>query len=192
MTSSFFEPAPPPREPEYPRWFPPAWDRPSEGTVPWKLAVNAIVHRGEGAVILLDSLDVYPNGFVINLAIHVNPHRRHEAMSAVRRPGARMPRVGVRFSDGRTAGRDWAGIGFGLRDVPKDENGFPTEPILGGTGGGGGGYLWRFGTWVYPLPPAGPVEIFVSLPVADLDEGKAVVDGGEIRAAAERATVVWQ
>jgi hypothetical protein len=44
---------------------------------------------------------------------------------------------------------------------------------------------------VYPLPPAGPLEIYVSLPVADESEKKVVLDGEAIRAAAARAHVIW-
>jgi hypothetical protein len=59
------------------------------------------------------------------------------------------------------------------------------------TGGGGGSAGFSFSVWVYPLPPVGPLEIFVAMPdVADHEE-RVVVDGAEVRAAAERATVIW-
>ncbi len=109
-------------------------------------------------------------------------------------PGAdgmqRMPRIGVRFSDGRTAGRESA-FGPSPFDLPKDAQGFPTEPIVRMTGGGGGSHGYHFGMWVYPLPPEGPLEIYVSLPALDASDKRVVVDGEEIRAAAERAQVIW-
>ena len=51
VTSAFFEPIPPPM-PDGGRhqWSPPAWDRPSEGAVPWYVPVNALVHRNDDAV----------------------------------------------------------------------------------------------------------------------------------------------
>jgi hypothetical protein len=151
------------------------------------------VHRNEEALVRVESLAVYPNGFVVNLHLQANPHLNPRlVMSRIHEAGMHIPRVGVRFSDGRTAGRAVAARFGSRQEVPKDANGFPTEPIVGMAGGGGGGSGgWRYGTWVYPLPPEGPVEIFVSVPVAGLDEGSTVVDGGEIRAAAQRAAVVW-
>jgi hypothetical protein len=191
----FFEPTPPPQpDPGRREWAAPAWDRPSEGTVPWLLPVNAIVHQNDDAVVRVESLAVYPNGFVVNVAAHANPHRsQQEIIATIHQAGVRTPRVGIRFSDGRVAGREGElglpGLGKGQ---PKDADGFPTEPIVRPTGGGGGGHTWRHGVWVYPLPPEGPLEIYVSLPAAGLEEGMVLVDGAEIRAAAERARVVWE
>jgi hypothetical protein len=190
----FFEPEPPPSEPGRHEWAPPAWDRPSEGTVPWLVSINAIVHQSADAVILVESVAAYPNGFVINIGIRANPHQPpQEVTGRIHQAGMRFPRIGVRFSDGQAAGHE-ASTRARLRpthEVPKDAEGLPTAAVVRMTGGGGGGGGWRFGAWVYPLPPEGPVEVFVSLPLAGLDEGKVVIDGAEIRDASQRATVVW-
>lgn len=77
-------------------------------------------------------------------------------------------------------------------DVPKDDQGLPTQPYVGFGGGGGGTGGWRFGVWVFPLPPDGPLEIYVALPTpAATDEMSFEVDGTAVRAAAERAKVIW-
>ncbi len=194
--TSFFEPLPPPPDPAAGRrqWAPPVWDRPSEGTVPWLVPVNAVVHRGDLAVVCVESLSVYPNGFVVDLRVLTDPRRSYEeVMAGVRRSGAQVPRVGVRFSDGRTAGREatWP-HGPARPGLPKEDDGVPTVPVVRFVGGGGGVRAgWRFGVWVHPLPPKGPVEIFVSLPAAGLEEGRAVVDGKAVRSAAKHASVVW-
>jgi hypothetical protein len=192
---SFFEPFPPPPPPGEHRWAPPAWDRPSEGTLPAIVPVGEIVHRGDVVVVEIDHLRVYPNGFTINVVILMNPHLDPSTAGRILRgdggPPAehRFPRIGVRFADGRTAGRE---AGFpGSFDVPKDEQGIPTVPVLRMVGGGGGSGGYHYRVWVFPLPPAGPVELHVSLPSADPSESKIVIDGAEIRAAAERATIVW-
>ena len=99
-----------------------------------------------------------------------------------------MPRIGVRFADGRVGGRSAMPGRFG---VPKDEQGLPTEPFVNFVGGGGGTGGWRFGAWVYPLPPDGPLEIIVALPGPDAHEMSTVVEGSAVRAAAERARVIW-
>jgi hypothetical protein len=193
---SFFEPLPP-APPESARaWSPPAWDRPSEGTLPAIVPVGEIVHRSDDVVVEVEHVRVYPNGFTINLFILTNPHLGHRIAGhamlggAAPDPGQRFPRIGVRFADGRTAGREATFRGH--LDVAKDDQGIPTEPILTMTGGGGGSSGYHFGVWVFPLPPAGPLEVYVSLPAADAPESKVVLDGGVVRSAAERARVIWR
>ena len=160
------------------------------------MPVGEILIRGDSAVVELDVLRVYPNGFTINLFIVTNPQqeRTRPGFGMFGGPGAegmqRMPRVGVRFSDGRTAGRE-AVFGGSPFDVPKDALGLPTEPIIRMTGGGGGSHGYHFGVWVYPLPPEGPLDIYVSLPALEESDKRVVLDGGAIRAAAERAQVIW-
>jgi hypothetical protein len=155
------------------------------------LALDVVLQEDENAVWVIPSLDVYPNGFRVNVALHLNPHRQQELQSRIQRGPMGMMRVGVRFADGREGGRG-AGIAYaGAPGIPKDEHGLPTVPIVGFAGGGGGGGRWQFGAWVYPLPPDGPLEIFVAPPAPATGEFKAVVDGSAVRAAAERARVIW-
>lgn len=158
--------------------------------MPALVPVGEIVHRGDAVVAEVQHLCVYPNGFTINLFILTNPHRATLEMGHPVDPMRRFPRVGVRFADGRTAGRQTVGLPGSL-DVAKDDQGIPTEPIVRMTGGGGGSGGYHFGVWVFPLPPDGPLEVYVSLPASGGQEAKVVLDGGTVRAAAERATVVW-
>jgi hypothetical protein len=185
---SFFEPLPPPPEPSEREWAPPAWDRPSEGTLPATLAVDAVLGQEENALVAIPSIDVFPNGFRINGLILFNPHRGQEIRTFFQRPPMGMVRIGVRFADGRAGGQD---LRRGPHDLPKDEEGFPTQPFVGFGGGGGGPGGWRFGAWVFPLPPEGPLQIYVALPPPSNNEYNTVVDGSAVRAAAERARIVW-
>jgi hypothetical protein len=191
---SFFEPLPPPPSKAARQWGPPAWDRPSEGTLPEVVPVNEIVHRSDRVVAQLDHLRVYPNGFTINLFILTNPHLEEERLSMLAAsgldPAHRWPRIGVCFADGRTAGRE-ATFHGGHLNVAKDDRGIPTEPILTMAGGGGGSDGWNFSVWVFPLPPDGPLEVYVAFPAADVGESKVVLDGGLVRSAAARARVIW-
>jgi hypothetical protein len=191
---SFFEPLPPPPPERARQWGPPAWDRPSEGTLPEVVPVNEIVHRSDRVVAQLDHLRVYPNGFTINLFILTNPHLEEDRLSMLAArgldPAHRWPRIGVHFADGRTAGRE-ATFHGGHLNVAKDDHGIPSEPILTMAGGGGGSHGWHFSVWVFPLPPDGPLEVYVAFPAADAPESKVVLDGGLVRSAAERAKVIW-
>jgi hypothetical protein len=156
--------------------------------LPATLAVNAVLGQEENAVLSIPSLDVYPNGFRVNVQILTNPRHAQEIQAMRHGPRVGMVRIGVRFADGRVAGR---GLARGRNDLPKDEQGVPTEPFVGFAGGGGGGGGWRFGAWVFPLPPDGPLEIFVALPPPANSEYSAVVAGSDVRAAAQRARVIW-
>jgi hypothetical protein len=195
----FFEPEPPPPNlPPQPAgpWAPPAWDRPSEGTLPAIYPVGEIIHRSEDAIVELELLRVYPNGVSIGFAIRWNPNTPHEQaggrMLMRRGPGGPygFPRIGVRFADGRTAGQRGGSFAW-MHDVEKDENGIPTQPVITGGGGGGSSYEYQFNVWVFPLPPEGPLEIHTMLSPPDGDETTTVLDGAAIRAAAARAHVIW-
>jgi hypothetical protein len=152
------------------------------------LAVNAVLGQEERSVVAIPSLDVYKNGFQINVQILVNPRHAHEIREFMHRPRIGMVRIGVRFADGRVGGQ---GLTGGRNGLEKDEEGIPTQPFVGFAGGGGGSGGWRFGAWVFPLPPDGPMEIFVALPDPANSEYSTVVDGSAVRAAAEDAKILW-
>ncbi len=84
---AFFEPLPPEPAPQQRVWAPPLWDRPSEGIIPAVLAVNEVVHRSDNAVVTVDYLNVYPNGFVIQMAVHFDPRRAEENVGMMRQMG---------------------------------------------------------------------------------------------------------
>jgi hypothetical protein len=153
------------------------------------LPVNAIAHQGPDAVIAVENLGVYPNGFTVNVRVLMNPHSQNDIGASLRARAGHWPRIGVRFSDGRSGGRSPRLRGL-LAGLAKDEQGLPTEPFVNFVGGVGGGSAgWQFRAWVYPLPPEGPVEIFVQVPT--MDESSVTVDGLAVRRAAERAIVIW-
>jgi hypothetical protein len=152
------------------------------------LAVNAVLGQEERAVVAIPSLDVYPNGFRVYVQILIDPRHAHEIQAFMHRPRMGMVRIGVRFADGRVGGQ---GLAHGRNELTKDEQGFPTQPYVGFGGGGGGSGGWRFGAWVFPLPPDGPLEIHVALPEPANSEYSTTISGSDVRAAAEHATVIW-
>jgi hypothetical protein len=172
-------------------WAPPAWDRPSEGTIPALVAVEELVAENDLMTVALDYIEVYPNGFTISVVARVNPRKVADMMQTLRSVGQyRWPRVGVRFSDGTTA-RGSAAMGL-TPDIPKDEEGLPTEPIVRLVGGSSGPGGWRAWAWVYPLPSDGPLEVLVAVEAAGLSEAAVTIDGAVVRSAAGRARVIWR
>lgn len=171
-------------------WAPPVWDRPSEGTVPAVLGVDALVLHNDVVAVAIDRIEVYPNGFVINLLMRADPRKTPELIGMLRPLGSdRWPRVKVRFADGRTAERV---PGSGSVPEPvRGEDGVPLEPFMSIRSRGGAPEGWRAWVWVFPLPPDGPVEVSVGLETAGLEQTTITVDGTAIRAFAERAKVLW-
>jgi hypothetical protein len=190
---SFFEPLPP----EAPRaehtWRPPLWDRPSEGTLPAVVPVNQIVVRTAEVVVEIELVRVYPNGFTVGLMALGDPRSDEGITSTLMGFGGGrggdpgFPRLGVRFADGRTAGRE-----IHDRAVARDDRGMPTEPLVRMASGGGGSSGMRTEFWIHPLPPPGPVDIIVGLPALDDLEQTVTVDGDRIIDAAQRAQVIWK
>jgi hypothetical protein len=168
-------------------WGAPIWDRPSEGTIPAVLAVDALMFQNDVIAVAIDRLEVYPNGFMINLLLRVDPRKVRDVIDLLRPMGAnRWPRVEVRFADGRTAQP-----GAAVTGLAKNEHGVPLDPFMSTGSGGGAPGGWRAWAWVFPLPPDGPLEILVALEVAGMDESSITIDGTAIRAAGERAKVIW-
>jgi hypothetical protein len=97
------------------------------------------------------------------------------------------PRVGIRFSDGRSAGTGQRSI----FDVAKDEDGVPTEPVILGGGYNGSGGRFRFEHWVFPVPTPGPLEVFAEWAVAGIEETSILISGDAVRDAAQRAIILW-
>ena len=156
--------------------------------MPATLAVDALLDQGDDAVWVIPTLDVFPNGFRVNVVLLPNPSRQQDIQARIHRGPMGMMRIGVRFADGRVGGH---GLNRGPHGVPKDPEGFPAVPFVGFGGGGGGTGGWHFSAWVYPLPPDGPLEIFVAPPSPASGEFSAVVDGSAVRKAAARARVIW-
>jgi len=84
-------------------------------------AVNTFLHQNDDVAVAIDRLEVYPNGFTVNLVLLFNPHKAREISAVVRAGGPHMwPRIGVRFADGGTAGRS---PGFGaMHQISRDEH----------------------------------------------------------------------
>jgi hypothetical protein len=129
-----------------------------------------------------------------NVTVLFNPNR--DALQLIGPPSYggpdpthRFPRFGVRFADGREGGRSAPTRGHGA--IRTDDRGVPIDPVVRPAGGGGGQHGFHFNAWVFPLPPDGPVEIFLSLRALTTEDGHVTVDGSRIRAAADNAKVIW-
>lgn len=62
-----------------------------------------------------------------------------------------------------------------------------------GQGGGGGGSTYSGGDqlWLWPAPPAGPIELVVQWPALGVEETRVVLDGTAMRELTDRAKPYW-
>jgi hypothetical protein len=188
---AFFEPRAPEPEPTAPAPYgPPIWTGPSELLLGnWVLAQELLAKTDEAAIVLR-GLCAYPNGFEFQISfLGRPPHtpQMHHALFA-RYRGGYGPRFGFEFSDGRRAGQSTRQGGF---NVPKDENGIPTEPVMMPRGGGGGGGEFRQNFWVWPLPPDGPLVLHFDWPDRDIPDTTVQLDGTAVRRAGQSALELW-
>jgi hypothetical protein len=185
---SFFESIPPPLPPAPVRRL--AWMRP-DGVIPESVPATVVLIRTDQVAVAVGSVRAYPNGFEFT----VHSRLRHEDASSWRAPdpfeedgpgpGPAQPRGGLRLGVMFADGRRGATTG---RLMPRDD---PRNLVLQREGGGGDNRRWDLDFWVYPLPPDGPVTLVTSWLKYGVAETRAELDGASIRAAAERAVLLW-
>jgi hypothetical protein len=189
---SFFESIPrPPPPPEPVRPERPAWER-SDAVIPGSVPGEALLARTDRAAVALGSVRAYPNGFEFTLNVRlrdtdefdfgVDPFERHWRRRYPHTAQDQL-RLGILYADGRRAvtdGQSWPGEAAETPDL-----------VLLPAGGGGSDRSWDGDFWVHPLPPDGPVTFVASWLRYELAEARVELDGAAIRAAAQRAVVLW-
>lgn len=199
---SFFDPLPPQPDPNVERatgWAPPLWDRPSEAIMGAPVGTNALLARTDRVAVSVGHFEAYPNGFTFELIIRGNPMSPRPGGGS---PGSSMimmgpphvsrgPRLGLELADGQRA---VGGQGFELMRSAedKDEQGIPTSPVLMPRGGGGGGDSYAMRYWSFPLPPVGPLKVFIEWEDFGIPETMVELDATPIRDASSRAIVLWE
>ena len=187
----FFKTPEPPAEPGPPAPYgPPIWTGPSELVLGTWISAQQLIAKTETFAVALRGLCAYPNGFEVHVSFLGRPPvgpRQGQAFFHAYHSG-RGPRFGFEFADGRRAGPTASPIG---KDLPKDDAGIPTVPVLMPRGGGGGGGEWKQAFWVWPLPPNGPLTLFFDWPDRNITEISVALDGTAVRHGGEQATELW-
>jgi hypothetical protein len=142
--------------------------------------------RSDQAAVAIVGIVAYARGFEFFLARRIRPGTPgldQDPTPEMRRRRLREPEgfpISVQFSDGRTA------IGGRARGDSE-----PVGPILQPRGGGGTSLSQLFRWWVWPLPPAGPVEFICKWPVYGISETRTGIDAQLILDAARRSVQLW-
>lgn len=173
-------PGPAPRRVHHP-WNPP------EAEFPGIVAMDTLhFDRSEQAAVAIIAIAAYARGFEFLLARRIRPGTPgldEDPTPEMRRRRLReledFP-ISVRFSDGRQA----------VSGRPRGDS-EPTGPILQSRGGGGTSHSQLLQWWVWPLPPAGPLEFICQWPVYGIGETRVGIDGQVILDAARRSVQLW-
>jgi hypothetical protein len=162
--------------------------RPPANVIPAVVPLGLVLARNQDAAIAVPAVEAYPTGLGLMLVVRVR-------LGA----GARGPqhgllthdptsdefvRLGVQFSDGRTATNL-------RRPLPPRAGEPPAGPLLTPHGGSGSDGAWHTSYWLWPLPPPGRLLLVAEWPAHQLSETTAEVDTDPILAAAAHAVTLW-
>jgi hypothetical protein len=179
---SFFEPLPPPPEPEWAEEPRRPWLEKPDNAVPGVVPAQLLLARSDTAAVVVAGLAAYPDG--VEFDLRVVWRRRGEGMplfSPRFRAGEDVLRFGVAFADGRRA--------TNLDRRPVDAE--PEGVVLVEGGGGGSDVQYTSIYWLWPLPPAGPVAFVCEWPAQGIAETRVEIDAALVLDAAARAQTLW-
>jgi hypothetical protein len=199
MDGSFF-PAPSSEpEPEPPVQVSPPWLQHPSDEYPARLLVREFLAQTEGTVLSVSHVDVYSTGLLIKIDWEL---RRLGESATEWQLATGMGHFGF--------GSDPSGseLRFGLAladgsavttvDRFRNRMSFDEEPsgwsLMNYGGGGGGGdreYSSSSSLWLWPLPPAGPIELVAEWKARGIDEVRMVVDGSALREMVTNVRSLW-
>jgi hypothetical protein len=157
--------------------------------------VQRLLAAGDEYVVVLASCVAFTTGFQLSVWVR----KRHELPPApdprVRyEPAERSLDIGVRFADGRKSNRATgyeAVRAYFEAFAAGEDPPVPSGPVFGSGGGGGGGRSWEWTSWVWPLPPDGPMTVTCHWPAGGVPDGSTQLDGSTIRRAGESSRRLW-
>jgi hypothetical protein len=194
--TDFFEPPPPPTEPDPFETTPAPWHGPPDTVIGASVGLELLLVRTDDIVLSLEGFTVYPSGFGFDLVTRLRteelgweiehsmwgPWRRSRGRGTSGIPPERL-RFGIQFADGSKA----TNIRFWLGE--REEK--PTGPVLVERGGQSGGRHWVQSHWVWPLPPPGVLGFACEWPAHGIPFTRVDIDAGRILEAVPRAHVLW-
>jgi hypothetical protein len=181
----FFDTVPAPRPASVHRHH--SWEQP-ENEFPGIVPVDTLVlGRTDQVAVAITGLSAFSAGLEIFLTARIRPDNavEHERGGPRDLAASRHSfRFGVQFSDGgKVAGSP------GDRRADRDAE--PTGPVLYPFAGGGAPYSFISRWWMWPLPPAGPLEFVCEWPAFDIAESRVGIDAQPILDAARRSIQLW-
>lgn len=199
---TFFPPDPEMPEPEETEFSQPRWWEAPEDELPVLLPVAELLAATDHVAIALHGIAVHRDGVLFRVERRLRRKGLPAAewqelcevfMEHMRYGGpfdlAGRLRFGVVLADGEKVVADENRL-FGADPMAESEGHSLSRRERGG-GGGGSAYASADHLWLWPLPPAGPLELVLQWPALGIDETRVVIDGSSIRELAESARPYW-
>jgi len=165
------------------RWEPPQAEFP--GIVPID---TLVLGRTDEVAVAITGLSAFSAGIEIFLTARIRPSAAHPDEHAPGGPrdlaaSRRSFRFGLQFADGgKVAGRTGG---------HPEHDSEPAGAVLYPFAGGGAPYSFFSRWWMWPLPPAGPLEFVCEWPAFGIAESRAGIDAQLILDAAARSVRLW-
>ncbi|WP_433585267.1 hypothetical protein [Microbacterium hydrocarbonoxydans] len=191
-------PDPEHHEPESPPW----WGAPDD-ELPALLPESRLLATTAHAALAVAGIAVYSTG------VEFRMHGRLRRLGLSAREWGELCAVftGHGPVDSREDFRDRLRYGLELADGERvfadplfsrhiDPSAPPEGHVLSRRGGGGGGGPKTFTSadelWLWPLPPAGPIDLVLRWPAMGIRERRVTFDGSQIPELAEQARPIWE
>ena len=177
------------------------WHRrtsPPENEFPASLGLSTLLGRTDEAAVGISQVDAYSTGFRFTLSVRLRRPRAelthgglYMLVGSHFRPGVEIRTedrllLGIEYPDGRRASTLEDGRAMGPAALDAG-----TGLMFVQHGGGGDERSVDQTFWVSPLPPEGPVTVVLAWLGFGIPESRTVLDGGAIRAAADRSHLLW-
>lgn len=175
----------------------PTWSGPSEDELGVCVPQGLILGRSERAAVALAHVTAYSTGLSFQFLARAKGLREREAQRLMHEQhmidgelSDNVLRIGIEFSDGSRASN------LGDRRRIWGSQSEPDQPVLvpsGGGGGssGGGNITLRSGYWLWPLPPAGKMVVYVEWPALGIALERTELDVAPILKAARESLRLW-
>ena len=165
-----------------------AWRRrmPPDNEVAGTVPVDTVLTRNADVAFTLRSLQVLSNGALLSFVLQHRVDDEPGPIGPQRFAFDRDVLVGVELPDGSTATSFQGGALGGRGPGP----GASAGPVLQAQNSGGGGRTYEISYWLTPQPVGDLIVVAASV-THDPPEGRVVVSGDAIAAAAGRGQVLW-
>lgn len=193
MNDEFFEPVPSPRSHDEEREIErKPWWGPPQNVVGGVVPVSLTMANTGDVALHIDNLTAYPTGFGFSLQViyrtdeisqDLDPDLWDLLPSRVAEDPERGLRFGVQFADGTK--------GTNVNRFPEDLETEPELPVLWSGRSGGSGARYVHESWVWPLPPPGPLAFVVRWNDAGIPQTRREIDAELVIEAAARSETLW-
>jgi hypothetical protein len=177
----------------------PVWFGPPEGELGVVVPQSLVLGRSPAGVIALRWVTAFSNGLQFDLVAAARGLKESRTQALFHEQHFVDPdesvadgflRVGVEYPDGSQASN------LGGRHRQWQPNSEPEGPVLFQSGGGGGSagagrVTMNPGYWLWPLPTAGALRLFVEWPIVEIELCSVELAADQLLDAASRSEPLW-